>query len=262
MSPLVPQKNPLPFGSSARQNEAMARALPICLAAVAAMSPSLSHAYRPFDSTDASVADPGEFELEFGTALSEASGQKSLTLPVMVANYGLSSDRELVFDASISGVIESGSENEPTLYETALSLKQVHRRGRLQGEDGISVATECSALLPTLNGDDQIGAELGLIASQQWQTVTLHANAGVAFSREHQWEESLGAIVEGPEEWPVRPVAEITIEWVEHDSPVHAVLAGVIWDAKDVLSVDVGVRYASGGQPDAWEVRAGFTWTH
>jgi hypothetical protein len=49
-------------------------------------------AYRPFDGTDAVVADPGEMEIELQPAGAKSSGgQKTLIAPAAVINYGLES---------------------------------------------------------------------------------------------------------------------------------------------------------------------------
>jgi hypothetical protein len=46
-------------------------------------------AYRPFDGTDAAVADPGEIELELQPAGAQWSrGQNLLIAPAVVLNYG------------------------------------------------------------------------------------------------------------------------------------------------------------------------------
>ena len=55
----------------------------------------LSHAdtalaYRPFDGTDAAVADPGEMEVELQPAGGKSTGgQKTLIAPDTVLNFGL-----------------------------------------------------------------------------------------------------------------------------------------------------------------------------
>ena len=52
-------------------------------------------AYRPFDGTDAAVADPGEVEIEFQPAgILREAGQTSLVAPATVLNFGFSKDWE------------------------------------------------------------------------------------------------------------------------------------------------------------------------
>lgn len=58
---------------------------------------SQAYAYRPFDGTDAAVADPGEAEVELQPAGAQWSrGQNLLTAPQVVFNYGFLENREAV----------------------------------------------------------------------------------------------------------------------------------------------------------------------
>ena len=54
-------------------------------------------AYRPFEGTDAAVADPGELEIEFGPVepLREGS-QRFLTAPETVFNLGIAKEWEAI----------------------------------------------------------------------------------------------------------------------------------------------------------------------
>jgi hypothetical protein len=57
-------------------------------------------AYRPFDGTDAAVADPGEVEIELQPAGALwVNSQPALVAPDIVYNYGLIKDWELCFKA-------------------------------------------------------------------------------------------------------------------------------------------------------------------
>jgi hypothetical protein len=59
-------------------------------------------AYRPFDGTDAAVADPGEMEVELQPAGGKSSeGQKPLIAPATVLNCGLAKDWEAVFEGRL-----------------------------------------------------------------------------------------------------------------------------------------------------------------
>ena len=236
----------------------MAARLSTCAAIIAVVHPSPALAYRPFDSTDASVVGAHEFELEFGVGYTREDAEESLTLPAVVANYGIDGDREIVLEGRIFTTLDA--EDDAELDDAALSLKQVHRAGSLQERSGISVASECGILLPTTHTEDGIGAACALIASQRWQSATIHASAGVAVNRDHRWEESLGTILEGPDGWLVRPVSEVTFEWDETQSAARSALVGLIWRAREMLSFDAAVRYTRIGQSHDWEVRAGFTW--
>lgn len=220
-------------------------------------------AYRPFDSTDASVAGPGEFELEFSPVGYLREGrEKSLIAPAVIANFGISDDREIVLEGKLKTLQGDLSEGSRTsLVDTALSLKQVHRRGSLQDGIGPSVASECGVLLPTIQGESGVGATCAGIVSQRWPAATVHLNGALALTREHTWNRFLGGIIEGPYEWRVRPVLEIFTERDAGGSRMNSALVGLIWRSKENLSFDVGVRAARSNDQNISEVRAGFTWS-
>jgi len=76
-----------------------AKRIAIALALLA--SPHAAMAYRPFDSTDAAVAHPGEIEIELGpVAYTEAPHGSVTEAPVLTINSGLAEDWEAVLDAS------------------------------------------------------------------------------------------------------------------------------------------------------------------
>jgi hypothetical protein len=220
-------------------------------------------AYRPFDSTDASVAGPGEFELEFGPVGHLREGrERSFIAPAAIANFGISGDREIVLEGKLKTLQGELSEGPRTsLVDTALSLKQVHRRGSLQDGIGPSVASECGVLLPTIRGESGMGATCAGIVSQRWPAATIHLNGAVVRTRERTWNRFLGGIIEGPYEWRVRPVLEIFTESDTGGSRMNSALVGLIWRSREKLSFDVGVRAARSNDQNIAEIRAGFTWS-
>src|SRR5262245_48193968 len=59
------------------------------LAVIMLLCANAAFAYRPFDGTDAAVADPGEMEVELQPAGGKSiEGQKTLIAPDFVLNYG------------------------------------------------------------------------------------------------------------------------------------------------------------------------------
>jgi hypothetical protein len=63
---------------------------------------SEAHAYRPFDGTDAAVADPGEVEVEFQPAGAQwGPEQNVLIAPATVFNHGLPQDWEAVLEGQL-----------------------------------------------------------------------------------------------------------------------------------------------------------------
>ena len=219
-------------------------------------------AYRPFDATDAAVAAKGEVEIEFGPLGYLKEGpDKFLVAPSTILNWGIADRWEAVLEGR--NFVQLGSEvQEPRVHveDIAFSLKGVLREGSLQEKHGLSIATELSVLLPTINGDDHTGAEGAIIVSQRWTDLTVHVNGAALWTRAHNPGAFGGLIVEGHDAWAVRPVAEIDVEG-ERDTPTTVSgLLGTIWRVSDRLSLDAAVRLARAGGVNTTELRAGLTW--
>ncbi|HEY2337895.1 MAG TPA: hypothetical protein VGI18_11075 [Burkholderiales bacterium] len=220
-------------------------------------------AYRPFDSTDADVAHAGEVDLELGPVqwLREGS-KKSIEAPAAVFNLGFSKDRELVIETTRE-VARDPAPGEPgtALVDNGVFIKQVLRRGSLQDESGPSIAAEYGVLLPGVHAQDGTGVSINGIVSQRSQLGTVHFNATLASTREHESEAFLGMILEGPYGWRVRPVAEIFTDHATGSARVNSTLVGAIWRVRDGLSLDAGLRYARAGDEPIHELRLGLTWS-
>jgi hypothetical protein len=233
----------------------------VVAALLLAAAPS-AFAYRPFDSTDADVAKAGETELELGPLGRLREGNRKFAVaPALVANFGLPGDRELVVQGQHEVALnrEEGAPHS-ALVENGVFIKQVLRRGVLQDQAGPSIATEYGLLLPPIPDGRGSGLSLAGIVSQRWDAAALHLNAAVARTREYEPDVFLGAILEGPNAWRVRPVAEIFTERAAGSPRVHSRLVGAIWRARENLSFDVGLRYAQGFEP-VHEIRLGLTWS-
>jgi hypothetical protein len=231
----------------------------IALALVAC--PHAASAYRPFDSTDAAVADPGEIELELGPVAYTDSPHASVTeAPVLTINAGLADGWEAVLDAS-RAIAHAPGENDSETVEGALLLKHVLRDGVLQEQAGWSVATELGVLLPTVNADDDYGASWALIGSRQVGRTMIHVNAGLAENRDGNTELFSGLIVEGVTSKPIRPVAELTFEHERGaDARSAGALIGAIWERGENLSFDIAARAIREDHEWSYEARVGLTW--
>lgn len=222
----------------------------------------LALSYRPFDSTDADVARAGEAEIELGPVQWLRQGSKRfLQAPAAIANIGFSRDRELV----IEGRHEVALDREPgepraMLVDNGAFIKQVLRRGVLQDESGPSVATEYGVLLPSVNDEHGTGFSVAGIVSQRWTAATVHLNAALARTREHEPDLFLGTILEGPFAWRVRPVAEIFAERAHGGPRIDSLLVGAIWRVREGLSFDAALRSAQAGAEAIHELRLGLTW--
>ena len=215
-------------------------------------------AYRPFDGTDAAVADPNEVEIEFQPLGTLRQGsERSLVAPATILNFGFENRWEAVFEGR--GMIPQTPSGPFEFTDTAFSLKQVLRPCVLQDQTGPSIATEFGVLLPEVNGAPGVGASLAGIISQRWDWGTIHFNVAASLTREHNGDVFTDLIIEGPSKWTVRPVAEVFFEQETNQSHTISGLVGLIWQVRDNLSFDVAVRHAlTDGRP-VDEIRAGAT---
>jgi hypothetical protein len=230
----------------------------LCVASSLAAWAGPAFAYRPFDGTDAAVAAPGEVEIELQPAgrLRDETGT-SLIAPATVINYGLSEGWEAVLEGL--GQTPLSPSGPTSLRAAGAFLKHVLQPGSLQDKTGPSIATEFGVLLPDSTGASGVGASLASIVSQRWDWGTIHLNAAAALTRDHHADLFLGAIIEGPSKWSVRPVAEIFVEQAFGQFNTVSALVGLIWQVRDNLSFDVGLRHALTNGHPVNEVRAGLT---
>jgi hypothetical protein len=216
------------------------------------------YAYRPFDGTDAAVADVGELEFELQPAgmLQEGASQ-TLVAPWLVTNFGFAKNWEAVLEGKLQTPLSFN--DPPSLTDAGLFLKQVLREGSLQNKPGPSIATEFGVLLPGINEDSGTGATWAGIVSERWEWGTVHFNLQPSLTRDEHGELFVSTILEGPSKWKVRPVAEIFFDDKFGTEREASVLVGLIWQARDNLAFDFAVPAAEkNGHPEE-EIRAGLT---
>ena len=240
----------------------MSRCWPrLVLLVVVALAPR-ARAYRPFDQTDADVAELHVMELELGPLQFQRSGGRTGYVPTFILNYGVIPGWELVVDADVSGTVAGPREpGEVFQLETGVAFKGVLRKGSLQDEAGPSIAVEPEVLLPATAGASGFGFAAGVIVSQRWPALTVHLNLVPAWSRAHNLAGLAGVIVEGPSEWTVRPVGEVHVE-AEHAVPgvTSSFLGGLIWRISPRVSTDAAVRVGTVSGVGLVELRVGLTW--
>jgi hypothetical protein len=229
----------------------------LLVAAAEVCAPAL--AYRPFDGNDAAVADQGQIGIEFEPVGYVHEGvSRSLIAPQVVFIYGFATN----WEASLQGEASHGLTDDlrpHALLDTKVSAKGVLREGSLQDKSGPSLATEVSVLLPEAGGDRGAGAGLALIASQRFEAVTVHLNLAGTLTRQKDGDLFTGIIVEGPREWPVRPVAEVLRERDFGGDTVVSGLIGAIWEVSDRIALDGGYRHGRVGDRKLKEFRAGMS---
>lgn len=238
--------------------------LKLALLAAACWTPA-AHALRPFEGTDASVADPGMFELEFSPIGYIRDGTSRLLVgPYVVGNFGFTDDIELVLEGRVNRQ-QGGTPDgyRTSLSDTMVSLKHVFRHGSLQDRGtGVSLAAECGILLPEAHGNSGKGATCEGVASQRFDLATVHLNAGLARTREHANSRFLGVIVDGGGEGALRPVVELFTEKEDGGARTRSALVGLIWKQSETLAFDFGLRKARSDGESLAEVRMGLTWAY
>jgi hypothetical protein len=212
-------------------------------------------AYRPFDGTDAAVADKDEVEVELQPLGAAHAGGATRGLSDTIVNYGFAERWELVLQTTPQVPPEGFG---PISVSNGAFLKYVVKEGSLQEKSGPSIATEFGALLPQIGGSG-VGASWSGIMSQRWDWGTVHYNVTTNLTPDQHGELFLSTILEGPHKWKVRPVAEFYFDGITDGPTTFSALLGAIWQVNDKLSFDVAVRQAWVGGRPVEELRAGLT---
>ena len=118
---------------------------------------------------------------------------------------------------------------------------------------------EVGPSLPGVNGEPGTGATWGGIALFRWGWLTAHFNAAATVTRGHHGDGFIGTIVEGPRDWPVRPVAEVFYDREWGVAETVSGLAGAIWQVSDKIAVDIALRDVRVNGHTVNELRAGVT---
>lgn len=240
----------------------LARSIGVCVLGAALGAARHAAAYRPFEGTDAGVAETGNFELELGPAHYYRKGHEAyLIAPATVLNLGILPRFELVCDfRDFIAEQHFGGGSRASLRNTDLLLKWVAREGELQEKSGLSVAFEGGVQTPEWGGLNGFGAQLAGIVSKQLPFLALHFNEQIAFTRDQRLDLWSGLILEAPHSWPVRPVSELFIERIGNAPVTRSALAGAIWSAAPSIALDVALRAAREDERAVLELRLGFTW--
>ncbi len=241
----------------------MARVL---LALVMLSRAGVAFAYRPFVSTDAAVAAPGEIEVEFGCiGFRRRHGDDTIVAPTTIANLGLAENLELVAETKAAHDL-TAHHGRSQAEDTAVSLKWIAHEGALQERGpSPSLAVELSLLVPTARDERQVGAEVTGIASGTAFGWTYHLNGGGLVDATHgepglTW----GVILEHPVRGSLRAVAEVNGEAVRSAPDDNSTLVGAIWEVGALgflhdVALDVGVRRGISRGADDWGGTAGVT---
>lgn len=216
-------------------------------------------AYRPFDGTDAAVADAGEAEVELGPAEYMRQGpDRLLVAPDIRLNFGFTERWEAVLEGNVAHGLSADTRGF-SLAGNGAFLKGVLRDGTLQDKSGPSIATELGVLLPGVHDEPGTGGSVGALISQQWPLLTVHFNIVGNVTRQQHGDLFTGTIIEGPHDWTVRPATEIFYERDFGGIRTTSALIGAIWQISQKLAFDAGVRAARINDRTLRELRAGMT---
>ncbi len=244
-----------------RPHRSLRLALPAACAALTTVGARQAHAYRPFDGTDAEVADFGELEIELGTAYTVSSvSPMVLSVPALVVNVGIWPRIEAVLETNNQLGRIDGGKGTDQIADTHLFAKFVLRKGFAQEGTGPSIALEAGPWLPNPNGEVGIGGSACLIVSFETGPMVFDVNVQGNYDLEHHPELFGSVILEGSRSFPMRPVTEIAVTRVFGGATTFSALAGGIWKARKAADIDFGVEALSTDGVPMGRLRIGLTW--
>ncbi|MGH7412143.1 MAG: hypothetical protein ACREJ6_13930 [Candidatus Methylomirabilis sp.] len=217
-------------------------------------------AYRPFVSTDAAVADPGEMEIEVGYfALEHTKNENTVIAPKVVLNYGIIRNLEVVGEFEVAKPSDKGAQ----LLDPGLFLKAVLKEGFLQEKEGIGFAVEAGPLLPsTVQGEKRFGFEALTILSGRLAPLIYHVNLGGGVDRTANPFAIWGVIVELPVLTNLRLVGEVNGESARGRLPNSSGLLGLIWrPSSSAVFFDAGIRMGLSSGATDWQLTMGLTFS-
>ena len=218
--------------------------------------PASAFAYRPFDGTDPAVAEPGEIEIELQPAgvLRESSQTTLIARHRDQLRLSPKIGKPSCRDRSKRRYRRGPS----SLSAAGLLLKHVLRPGSLQNMSGPSVATEFGVLLPDTIGD--------WVLVQACAESSRNAGTGAPFisTQRPRSRASIMAMSSSEASWKVRRNGQCDGWWkcsTRKNWQSHTIsgLVRAIWQVRDNLSFDVGVRHALTNVHSVNEVRVGMT---
>lgn len=237
------------------------------LLSLAVALPAPARAYL-IDANDARVVDHGTFEAEaqpIGYYQLVLGGEDhTLVAPSMQLYLGIAEGWDLLWLTRGFGVMEPApGQSAYSIAEQMLAFRAMLRHGAYSDDDaeGPSVTLQFGVLLPGIEADPGVGANVALLVSQQWDAGSLHFNAWANYTRERTLELFFTTYFEGPYEWRVRPTAELWIDLVVDGEPMVSGLIGAVIDVDpDDFLIEAGVRV---GGWEGWadlEVRLSAWW--
>ncbi len=168
-----------------------------CARQQSSLGPQPAFAYRPFDSTDPAVADPGELEIEFSpVSFRRDDSGDTWIAPQLKLNYGIAPNWEFVIEGQGEHPQFEGAAQR---HGRQRRLPQTRRaRGHAPGADGSKHRHRIRRALARDQRRAGLGAEVAGIIGNQWSWGAIYFTAAAALDRDNRGEMFLGTIIEGP----------------------------------------------------------------
>lgn len=206
------------------------------------------------DANDARTLDAGTLEIEFQPiGYYQVFGEEAehqLVAPSLMLYLGLTGQVDLIFlSRGFLSLDDVPSSQRYRTWESTVALRWLLLPGRYstEGIEGPAIALQTGVMLPNVSADERVGAQIGLLLSQQWDAGTLHANVFATYTTWDAFDLFVAVAMEGPPEWSIRPLVEV---WYDHDTYYGDLLSAVLGfyaDVAEEASLELGARVG------AWE---------
>ncbi len=215
------------------------------------------------DANDAKVISPGtlEFELQpvgYYQVLSEELGHY-LVAPSLMGYVGITEDADFIYLTRGFALLDDDPEQvRYRTWENQIAFRFLVVRGRYstEGAEGPSLVVQPALMVPNFDAEGEIpGFSLAILLAQQWDAGTLHANVWATRTTWQSFELFLAAAMEGPPDWDVRPLVEVTYVYDTEYGHVLSGTAGSYFDIGDDFTWELGARLGGWEEYAEVEVR-------
>ena len=237
----------------------MTRAVLAVVACAGLLAANVARACRGCDVDDADVVREGAlvWRGEGRLAREAGGGPHAASLPGVTLALGAPGLLEVGVSAA-RRVTNLEGEPSPTFVDVELGAKKIVRAGSAQRGTGLSLALAPALLIPTHDDGPWVGLRAVGIASAHGPLGTAHVSLGVAWTRERETRFLAGLRLDGPEDWRLQPIAELSLERGRKLRALGSVFAGFVVHASESATLGFGVRRRRGEGQTTRAATAGF----